>query len=156
MVSCSEQGKSKQLRYLRKRTRKVIWVELEKTHRDYLGKKPSVLGLGRGRLKEGLCVLGAAMSSFRGRRGPRREVTSEEALDIHREVRSMKRTEVLMWKSLKKNKQQEGQLRIESGHKREVGLGRERAQRAQAGKLGVSGRALLLEGGLELKNKKQT
>lgn len=131
-------------------------MELEKTHRDYLGKKPSVLGLGRGRLKEGLCVLGAAMSSFRGRRGPRKEVTLEEALDIHREVRSMKRTEVLMWKSLKKNKQQEGQLRIESGHKREVGPGRERAQRAQAGKLGVSGRALLLEGGLELKNKKQT
>lgn len=107
----------------------------KKPHHDYLGKKPSVLGLGRGKLKEGLCVLGAAMSSFQGRRGPRREVTLEEALDIHREVRSMKRTEVLMWKSLKKNKQQKGQLRIESGHKREVGLRREPAQRAQAGRL---------------------
>lgn len=57
-------------------------MELEKTHHDYLGKKPSVLGLGWGKLKEGLCVLGAAMSSFQGRRGPRREVTLEEALDM--------------------------------------------------------------------------
>lgn len=50
VVSCSEQGKNKQLRYLRKRTRKVMWVELEKTHGDYQGKKPSVLGLGRRKL----------------------------------------------------------------------------------------------------------
>lgn len=50
VVSCSEQGKNKQLRYLRKRIRKVIWMELEKIHRDYQGKKPSVLGLGRRKL----------------------------------------------------------------------------------------------------------
>lgn len=128
MVSCSEQGKSKQLRYLRKRPRKVIWVELENTHGDYQGKKPLVLGLGRRKLKEGLCVLGAVISSFKGQRGQWREVTLEEALDIHREVRSMKRTEVLMWKSLKKNSKRDS-------YGLRVGIGREPAQRAQAGKL---------------------
>lgn len=98
---------------------------------DYQGKKPSVLGLGRRKLKEGLCVLGAAISSFKGtmeggdfRGGSRHPQGSPE----HEEDGS---TGV----EITKEKYQKGQLRIERGHKREVGLGREPAQRAQAGKL---------------------